>query len=357
MTTGGKTSPFPLIILMNDAITDIDGLLVGQSQLNNQHHLTGVTLIIPEKPCCASYALRGGAPASRELHLLEPEKLVQKIDAICLSGGSAYGLAAADALMLEMRAQGRGFKTKQHVVPIIPAVSLFDLTHNSSIADYRALAREAWQNQSDKIVMGNQGAGTGATSGLIKGGVGSASAESEILSTTAQPIKVGALVAVNSFGSTIINQQGDFYGAHFMNQAERQLLPSLSANNKDNTPIPVTDELQLCKNGFPQNTSLAVIATNLALDKAQLKALANSASDGLARAIYPCHTLFDGDIVFALSTAQHSVTPDTTTLPQIMVQLASLAAKTLSRAVIRAILSAESTHNISNYNDFIKKTL
>ncbi len=214
-------------MLMDDAITDIDGVLVGQSQLKNDRHHTGVTLIVPDKPCYASYALRGGAPASRELHLLEPEKLVQKIDAICLSGGSAYGLSAADALMREFQQQNRGFPAGHHVVPIIPAASLFDLSLNQSIADYPVLAREALQNLNKKVIMGNQGAGTGAVSGLIKGGVGSASAELQSDSTPSQAIKIGALVAVNSFGSTIINQQGNFYGAHFMDEAERRLLPEI----------------------------------------------------------------------------------------------------------------------------------
>ncbi len=343
---------------MRNLITDIDGILVGQSEIVNDNNRSGVTLIVPEQPCVASYMLRGGAPASRDLHLLEPEKLVTNIDAICLSGGSAYGLAAADALMKILHQQEKGFATDAHRVPIIPSASLFDLRLNQTLPDYSVLAEQAFHNLSKEFSLGNVGAGTGAVSGNLKGGIGSAST----ILPNHPDIKIGALVALNSFGSSIINHQGELYGANFLKPEDdpQQIYKHIQQKHT------ASEQMPFCKAGFQnQNTSLAIIATNMSLNKAELKALANGASDGLARAIYPCHTLYDGDVCFALSTSQMKTSDMTTTQRAtdnknhslLLVQLTALAAHCVTRAVMRAILEAQSIPSHPNYRDFLKSNL
>lgn len=314
-------------------VTDVPGLMVGNAQ--DPALKSGVTVLLPDDPAVASVAIHGGAPGTREIALLEPDQTVERIDALVLSGGSAYGLDAAAGVQSRLAEMGRGYQVGPVRVPIVPAAILFDLLNGGDkdwgqAAPYRDLGRAACEEAARIFALGSVGAGTGATTANLKGGLGSASAELENGAT------VGALVAVNALGRVTVGDGPHFWAAPFElgldtgGEFGGLGLPS---------PLPagataVRTKLDTLKPGA--NTTIAIVATDVALTKAEAKRLAVMAHDGMARAIWPAHTPLDGDLVFALSTGKRKLGG-----PAEFVALGAAAAATLARAIARGVFEAQ----------------
>jgi L-aminopeptidase/D-esterase-like protein len=313
-------------------ITDVAGLKVGQAA--DKKFRTGVSVLLTDERAVCACDVRGGAPGTRETDALEAENLVEAVDAVVLSGGSVYGLAAADGAAAWLGARGRGFAMADRPdvppSPVIPAAILFDLANGGDKAwgedpPYRALGKAAVAAASDGFELGTAGAGYGAMAGVLKGGIGSASVVS------GDGMTVGAIVAVNCWGSVIAPGGRTFWAAPYEIGAE---FGGLGAVGLTAGP----DDWGLAKTAAEaRNTTIACVATDVALTPAQAKRVAVMAQDGLARAIRPVHAPFDGDVVFALSTARRPM-PDAADLT--VARLGALAADTLARAVARAVFEA-----------------
>lgn len=293
---------------------------------------SGTTVLYGDKPINASVDVRGGAPGTRETDLLAPDKLVSAIDSIVLSGGSAFGLEAAAGVMDELHQRGRGFEVADVRVPLVSAAIIFDLLNGGdkqwSANPYPDLGRRAIQNGSVDFALGSYGAGAGANTANLKGGLGSASV------VMPNGCMVGALVVVNARGSVVTGERGQFWAAPFEigNEFGDRGICTESAKihlTNDGEPADVTSETA------GANTTIAIVATDASLNSSQLKRLATVSHDGLARAIVPAHTLFDGDLVFAVSTeVKDAVEPATEAA------LGHAASVCLSRAIARGVYSA-----------------
>ena len=314
-------------------ITDVPGLKVGQA--HDAAARTGVTVIVPDDRSVCAVDVRGGGPGTRETDALSPENLVEAVDAVVLSGGSVYGLAAADGVTAWLGARGRGFGMVDRdgvpKSPIIPAAVLYDLANGGDKdwgmnPPYRDLGIGAIQAASADFTLGSFGAGFGAMAGALKGGVGSASIVS------ADGFTVGALAAVNSFGSVTVPGSAAFWAAPYEIDGEFGGLPLGDARaGPDDWGAAKAD---------PQaraNTTIAVVATDAVLTPAQARRIAVMAQDGLARAIRPAHAPFDGDVVFALATGRRPLgdAPDV-----VLTRLGALAADCLARAIARGVFAA-----------------
>lgn len=309
-------------------ITDVAGLRVGNAE---DHHIkTGSTVLLADKPFRASVDVMGGSPGSRETDLLSPDKAVDAVDALVLSGGSAFGLDAASGVSDALRAMGRGFAVANVTVPIVPAAILFDLLNggDKGWADnpYRALGAAAFAAAGSSFALGTAGAGVGATTAGLKGGLGSASF---VLPTGHT---VGALVAANPTGGVIAGPDGNFWAAPFEVDGEFGGLGPYTGT------VPLTESGRTKREylSVVSTTTIAIVATDADLSKAQLKRLAVAAQDGMARAISPAHSLVDGDIVFAVSTAERPVVDPIFD----MIALGHAAATCLARAIARAVYEA-----------------
>jgi L-aminopeptidase/D-esterase-like protein len=317
-------------------ITDVPGLLVGQAE--DAAAITGTTVVVCESPAVASVDVRGGAPGSRETELLDPAALVERVDAIVLSGGSAFGLDAAAGVMEGLAAMGRGFLVRDVRVPIVPAAILFDLAfpgrrHWTGEPPHRTLGRLALQRASADFALGNAGAGLGAKAGRLKGGIGSASLR------LADGATVGAIVAVNSWGSVVRPDCGRFWAAELALPGEVEAQPPSPA-----VPLDPEDFSACAPPVAGANTTIAVVATDVSLDKPGCRRLAIMAQDGLAQAIRPAHTPFDGDTVFALATGTGAMAG-----PDQLPRLGSAAAFCLARAIMRAVIAAEPLGGFANW--------
>ena len=305
-------------------ITDVSGLMVGNA--DDAALRSGSTVLTAAKPFAAAVHVMGGAPGTRETDLLAPDKLVEAVDALFLSGGSAFGLAAGDGVMAGLRAMGRGFQVGDVRVPIVPGAIVFDLTNGGDKTwqdnPYPALGRAALEAASADFVIGTAGAGTGAMTRNLKGGLGSASAVLEC------GVTVGALVVVNALGSAIMPGGRHFWAAPWEMEAE---FAGLGAGG---TPDPGA-EFQPEKL-LGEATTIAIVATDARLSKPALQRMATAAHDGMARALVPSHTPIDGDLVFAVSTAEKDL-PDPFVTP---FQLGHAAAATLARAIARGVHAA-----------------
>jgi L-aminopeptidase/D-esterase-like protein len=317
-------------------ITDVPGLLVGQAE--DVAAMTGTTVVFCEMPAVASVDVRGGAPGSRETELLDPAALVERVDAIVLSGGSAFGLDAAAGVMDGLAARGRGFVVRDVRVPIVPAAILFDLAfpgrrHWTGEPPHRGLGRLALERAGQDFALGNAGAGLGAKAGRLKGGVGSASLR------LANGATVGALVAVNSWGSVVRPDCGRLWAAELALPGEVDAQPPLPESPLD------AEDFSACAPGHAgANTTIAVVATDMPLDKSGCRRLAIMAQDGLAQAIRPAHTPFDGDTVFALSTRSGPLAG-----ADELARLGAAAASCLARAIMRAVTEAEPLGGFANW--------
>ena len=274
---------------LRNLITDVPGLRVGNAA--DARLKSGVTVLTADAPFAASVHVMGGAPGTRETDLLAPDKTVQAVDALFLSGGSAFGLDAGSGIMAGLRSMGRGFAVGPARVPIVPGAILFDLLNGGdkdwTDSPYPALGRQALEAAAADFAIGSEGAGTGAATARWKGGLGSASA---VLDSGAV---VGALVAVNALGDPTA-PSGQFWAAPWEMGAEFGGLGLGGPFDPQAEPRPEKRQ--------GEATTIAIVATDLALDKAALTRMAVAAHDGLARAIVPSHTPMDGDLVFAAST-------------------------------------------------------
>ncbi|MBD9526517.1 P1 family peptidase [Paracoccus sp. PAR01] len=305
-------------------ITDVTGLRVGNAR--DDALRSGVTVLLGDGPLACGVNVMGGAPGTRETELLAPDKLVPGIDALVLSGGSAFGLAACDGVSEGLRAMGRGFAVGPVRVPIVPGAIVFDLL-NGGDKDWQAnpyptLGRTALGTAATHFALGSEGAGTGAMTHRWKGGLGSASARLDC------GITVGALVVVNALGSVTVGQSRQFWAAPWEIDGEFGGL-GLSGPYDGHHEPPMSKRLG-------EATTIAIIATDASLDKAALTRLATAAQDGMARAIVPSHTPYDGDLVFAVSTGAQPL-PDPVLTP---FQLGHAAASALARAIARGVHAA-----------------
>lgn len=314
-----NANPGPL-----NLITDVPGLQVGNSQ--DDAIKTGVTVLVGDAPFTAGVHVMGGAPGTRETDLLAPDKTVEQVDALVLSGGSAFGLDAASGVADALRTQGRGFAVGDQRVPIVPGAILFDLL-NGGAKDwvenpYKRLGAEALAAASPQFALGTTGAGTGATTANLKGGLGSASLVLPSGHT------IGALVAVNALGSATVGDTAQFWAAPFEIGDEFGGLGLATAY--PDVQIPTTKLVQHA------NTTIGIIATNAKLSQAQCTRLATAAHDGFARALVPSHTPMDGDLIFAASTGAKALSdPLADTL-----MLGHAAATCMARAIARAVYLA-----------------
>ena len=322
----------------HNAITDVPGIEVGH--YTDAKALTGTTVILARDGAVGGVDVRGSAPGTRETDLLNPMNLVDKVNAVVLSGGSAYGLAASDGVMKCLENQGIGYPVGGgQVVPIVPSAILFDLGRCGT--DFKArptarFGRKACRSaKSGPIAQGNVGAGMGARAGGLKGGIGTASTD------LGDGVIVGAIVAVNSVGSTVNPDTGEFYAAFLEVNDEFGGLRAQHWNSSKNIASMMAEVIQ----APAKNTTIAVVATNVEMTKAQAQKIAQMAHDGMARAIRPSHTMFDGDTIFALATAElsfDSLPPSWSFVPSSINRIGSAAADTLARAIVHAMLSAKS---------------
>lgn len=305
-------------------ITDVAGLHVGNAE---DHAIkTGSTVLLGDKPFVAAVSVMGGAPGTRETDLLAPDKLVQEVDALVLSGGSAFGLDAPSGVADALRAQGRGFEVGGQRVPIVPGAILFDLINggkkNWAENPYKALGRAALANAGPDFAQGTAGAGTGAATYRVKGGLGSASVMLE------NGITVGALVAVNAVGSPLVGDTNHFWAAPWEIGDEFGGLGLPARFDQWHEPY--------CGKQLGEATTIAIIATDAALTQAQATRMATAAHDGLGRAIVPSHSPIDGDLVFCAATgARELADPLVDTFA-----LGHAAAVCLARAVARGVFAA-----------------
>ncbi|MGR3571598.1 P1 family peptidase [Brevirhabdus sp.] len=311
-----------------NTITDVAGLRVGQA--HDAALRSGVTVLTADAPFTAGVHVMGGAPGTRETDLLAPDRLVQQVDALVLSGGSAFGLDAASGVADALRCAGRGFAVGDQRVPIVPAAILFDLGNGGDKAwrksPYAALGAAALEAADTEVRLGTAGAGYGAATADLKGGIGSASC---VLPGGAT---VGALVAVNALGSACVPGTRHFWAAPFEIDAEFGGLGPAPA-----TPLPFPPRLKGGPdNGRGQATTIAIVATDVALNQAQCTRLAIAAHDGMARALVPSHTPFDGDLVFAAATGARQPEGGDAAL----LLLGHAAACCLSRAIARGVYEA-----------------
>lgn len=314
-------------------ITDVGGIAVGHA---DDHVMkSGTTAIVFEEPATASCKVLGGAPGTRETDLLAPHNVVEAIDALVLSGGSAFGLAAAGGVQDWLLAQGRGYAVGPARVPIVPGAILFDLINGgdkSAVSNplYHQLGRQAAEAAGTDFAIGSHGAGVGALTADLKGGIGSAST---YLST--HGITVGALVAANPLGTVTIGETNQFWAAPFElgDEFGGLGLPHPLPEDAQDLRIKFRDTDTPAQNA---NTTIAVIATDAKLTKAQCQRLAIAAHDGFTRAIWPSHTPFDGDIVFAAATGKVPVADGI----DAMIDLGATAGATMARAIARGIYAA-----------------
>lgn len=308
-------------------ITDVAGLKVGNAQ--DDRLKSGCTVLLGDAPFTAAVHVMGGAPGTRETDLLAPDKLVQEVDALVLSGGSAFGLDAASGVADALAQAGRGFAIGPVKVPIVPGAILFDLLNggdkNWDKNPYKSLGEQAFKDASADFPLGSVGAGTGANTMDLKGGLGSASVVLD------SGITVGALVAVNSVGSVIEKGQRNFWASPYEVGAEFGGFGPAAKRDPLDEPRPFASLTA------GQNTTIAIIATDATLTQAQATRLAIVAHDGMARAIFPSHTPFDGDLIFAAATGAQPLN-DPLNDPLLLGHAAALC---LSRAIARAVWHAK----------------
>lgn len=327
-------------------ITDVPGILVGQAQ--DVAVRSGVSVILPDRRVAASVDVRGGGPGTRETDLLQPQAMVQQIDAITLAGGSVFGLDAASGVTHWLARRGRGFPVHHMVAPIVPAAILFDLGNEGDkdwpeAPPYRALGLAACDAATAEFALGNAGAGYGAAAGRLKGGIGSASWQAE------DGLIVGAYLAVNPVGSVLGPGNRAFWAAPWEWQGE---FGNLGPVQSDGMP----DHELAPESRIGGHTCIGVVACNARLDKTALRHIAVMAQDGLARAIRPVHTPFDGDTLFALALPSWAAQPaDDAALPRLVARIGSIAADCVARAVARGVWEAEALGALPAARQMVKR--
>lgn len=308
-------------------ITDVPGLTVGHAE--DWHIGSGTSVLLFDKPAVASVAIHGGGPGLRDSALLEPEMTVERVDALVLSGGSAFGLDSMGGAAAYLREMGRGFAIRDINVPIVPGAILFDLLNGGDKAwgaepVYWHIGYRAAASAKIDFCLGSVGAGLGATTANLKGGLGSASA------VTSSGFLVGALVAVNALGQATIGDGPHFWASPCEMGSEFGGLGWPPIRPQDACAFRI-------KGDTLENTTIGIVATDAGLTKAQAKRLAVMAQDGIALALRPAHAVLDGDTIFAAATGTALEPPSLRDLTEI----GSLAADCVARAIARAIYEAE----------------
>ena len=312
-----------------NSLCDIEGLRVGNAQDDTLK--SGTTVVVGEAPFTASVAVMGGAPGTRETDLLAPDKSVAAVDALVLSGGSAFGLDACSGVVDGLRADGRGFRLGAAQIPLVPGAILFDLLNGGdkdwTENPYRALGLAAYRAAAPEFEIGTNGAGTGALTSMLKGGLGTASLQLPDGST------VAALVAANPVGAVTTPGDRHFYAAPFeMNGEFGGIGPDMASG------LGLSQESRkMNAMSARANTTIAIVATNATLTKAECHRVAIAAHDGIARACVPAHTPHDGDLVFALTTSARPAAD--------VLLTGHAAALCLSRAIARAVYEATPAQN------------
>ncbi|MEU1131403.1 P1 family peptidase [Streptomyces sp. NPDC005900] len=321
------------------SLTDVAGLRVGHATLTGDGRLTGTTVVLaPEGGAVAAVDVRGGGPGTRETDALDPRNLVRGVEAVVLTGGSAYGLDSAAGVMAWLEEHGRGVRVgadPAHVVPVVPAACVFDLGRGGDFrarpdaATGRAAVEAAARTEPfTPVVEGNVGAGTGAVVGRFKGGVGSASVR------LGSGVTVAALAVANAAGSGVDPGTGALYGRYF--EGRRVEYPAPEVHEE---ALRHLAEAAAEHGPPPLNTTLAVVATDADLTKAQAQKLAGTSHDGMARAVRPVHLLNDGDTVFALATGERPLDAGN---PLALNEILAAGADLVTASIVRALLAAES---------------
>lgn len=317
-----------------NAITDVAGLAVGSA--HDERARTGVTVVLPDAAALAAVEVSGGAPGTVNTDALRPGGLIREVHGLVLAGGSAFGLEAATGLMAWLAARGRGFTAWGPCVPVVAGAILFDLVNGGDkdwgdLPPYRRLAQAAADAAGAEVALGNAGAGYGAMAGPLKGGLGTASAFDAASGAT-----VGALVAVNAVGSVTMPESPTFWAWHLEQGGEL---------GGQAPPRAGTGHAFATKGGLGLNTTIGVVATDAALDQAQLQRLAAMGQAGYAQAIRPIFTPLDGDALFGLATG-------TVPLPDradALLRLGAIAADVVARAVARGVYEAEDLGGMVSY--------
>ncbi|HNV14827.1 MAG TPA: P1 family peptidase [Dermatophilaceae bacterium] len=321
-----------------NSLTDVDGIRVGHATRIGDGWLTGTTVVLaPDGGAVGGVDVRGGGPGTRETDLLDPRNMVDRVHAVVLSGGSAFGLAAADGVMVRLASAGVGFPVggPGEVVPIVPAAVIFDLGRGGSFGKRpdAAMGNDALVVANDgPVQQGCVGAGTGARAGGLKGGVGSASA------VLPDGTTVAALIVVNAVGSCVDPLTGELYAARFGLPGEFPSLGSVSEADLAAARERAAAAGPGLGLGPGLATTIGVIATDATLTKAQCAKVSGIGHDGMARAIRPVHTMFDGDTLFTLASGARGAAgaPD----PLAFHALLDAAGDCVTRAIGHAMLSA-----------------
>jgi len=310
---------------LRNLITDVAGLRVGQA--SDPLLRSGCTVLLGERPFVAAVSVMGGAPGTRETDLLAPDRLVQEVDALVLSGGSAFGLDACSGVADGLRGMGRGFAVGDQRVPIVPGAILFDLLNGGDKGwarnPYYDLGAAALAAADASFALGSAGAGYGAMTGRWKGGLGSASF------VLPSGVTVGALVAVNALGSVTVGEGPHFWAAPWEISAEFGGLGPAPTCPPPEAPLP--------RKRMGEATTIAIVATDARLTQAEATRMATAAQDGMARAILPSHTLLDGDLVFAAATGARALADPVADL----FQIGHAASICLARAIARGVYLAK----------------
>jgi L-aminopeptidase/D-esterase-like protein len=320
-------------------ITDVEGIRVGNA--HDAAARSGSTVILPDEQAVAAVDVRGGAPGTRDVDSLDPTCVVEGVQAITLSGGSVFGFDAAAGTASWLAQNGKGVAFGGATIPVVPSAILFDFPIGGDrnwglLPPYRDLGIQACEEAGADFALGNIGAGYGATAGSLKGGLGSVSMETE------EGIQVGAIMAVNPFGSVVMPGTDAFWawpwavGEEFGGVRPQPEAPSGDQSNP----------FQVMRDRGVGNTTIGVVATNVSLDKAQAKRVAIMAQDGIARAIRPVHTPVDGDTIFVLSTAKRKPVEPTVAA---VGQLGMIAADCVARAIARGVFAAECLGEFPSY--------
>jgi len=319
---------------INNSITDVNGIRVGN--YTDKKMLSGVTVVICDEGAVGGVDVRGSAPGTWETDLLDPINVIDTVNAVTLTGCSAFGLDVGVGVRKWLIEKNYGHRVGATRVPIAPGAVIFDLGRGivTSHLDIDA-GYEACQAASlDRLIEGNVGAGTGAVSGGIKGGLGTAS---EVMNNG---IVVGAIVVVNSAGKIFCPETGGIYARHLeLNSEFGKLRSDLVLGYTTYLPSPSSGT----------NTTIGVVATDAKLTKTQATKVAQMAHDGFARAIYPCHTMGDGDTIFVLATGEKDIVSEQPS--QVISQIGATAADVFSRAIIKGVLAAETVGKYKCYKD------
>jgi L-aminopeptidase/D-esterase-like protein len=314
---------------LKNLLTDIAGVRVGHAE--DARLASGVTAVVFDRPVVAAIDVRGGGPGTRESAALDPVNTVEEIHGIALAGGSAFGLEAGGGVQAWLAEQGRGYRIREAVIPMVPGAICFDLLNGGDkawgrFAPYRDLGYAAAAAAGTEFALGSAGAGLGATTVNFKGGLGSASA------TTESGVRVAALAVVNAVGSVTFGDGPWFWAAPFEIGGEfggRGLPPSI-------TPEMLTMRIKGGAAATPaENTTLAVVVTDAVLTRPQARRLAMIAQTGFARAIYPVHAPLDGDVLFAAATCEKPIDPLAG-----LTELGMVAANVVARAIARGVHAA-----------------